>query len=477
MKIKALIICFSLITIGSGSRAQIAKLGSLTQEEVYNRVNTLLASNYPDKTDSIKWEASHLVKSKNERYVEFGKSIYSFIGDDEAVELANATLLKKFPKGGYAAKMNLQQRLDNYSDSIRFQRDVEKWQKQYRTALFSDELNDGLYAKVANKLLDHAALNAAMRYLDRTKSEHTKVTFLLRVADFYDKNGANVDALATVKKIASFYPTFLTESPQVAKSMYTLEAELYAKQNKWEEVSKTIAQHELGLDELNLEALTKIGKYFDAFLLLDRVNKRSNLNEKLEAAGLNIFQKLGSTPAEWENYKARIIAQKVKDREQHWRSELISEEALDFELVDTEGKTVKLSDYKDKILILDFWATWCNPCIRSFPGMQASVDKYKDDPHVAFLFINTWERKPDYKENVKQFIADKGYRFHVIFDNMKDEEALVSRYKITGIPTKIIIDQNGAVRFKSTGSSIDMQEIVDEISYKVEMLKKEKSKG
>ena len=64
--------------------------------------------------------------------------------------------------------------------------------------------------------------------------------------------------------------------------------------------------------------------------------------------------------------------------------------AKDFSLTNLEGKTVKLSDYKGKIVVLDFWATWCGPCRESLPHMQELVNQYKGKD-VEFFFVNTME--------------------------------------------------------------------------------------
>src|SRR5699024_7493817 len=90
---------------------------------------------------------------------------------------------------------------------------------------------------------------------------------------------------------------------------------------------------------------------------------------------------------------------------------------------------------------------------------------------VEFLFINTREREANYKEKVKDFIDEKDYNFHVVYDKMEGSDALVSQYGIEGIPTKIIIDPSGRVRFQSAGGSSDVQAVVDEISYKIELIK------
>lgn len=80
-----------------------------------------------------------------------------------------------------------------------------------------------------------------------------------------------------------------------------------------------------------------------------------------------------------------------------------------FAMKDLDGNTVDLSRMKGKILVLDFWATWCAPCKASFPGMQMAVDKYADDENVEFFFIATMETNPDYKAEIRKFLKSKGF--------------------------------------------------------------------
>ena len=133
------------------------------------------------------------------------------------------------------------------------------------------------------------------------------------------------------------------------------------------------------------------------------------------------------------------------------RKGMLSEAAPVFTLLDLQGQKVNLSDLKNKVVIADFWATWCGPCKSSFPSMQKMVTKYKDDPNVKFVFIDTWENGDDNKKkhtDVSNFIATNKYDFHVLMDN---EDKVVADFKISGIPTKFIIDKKGIIRFKSVG--------------------------
>ncbi len=148
--------------------------------------------------------------------------------------------------------------------------------------------------------------------------------------------------------------------------------------------------------------------------------------------------------------------------------QMVDMPAAAFNLNDLEGKPVSLESLKGKVVILDFWATWCGPCQAAFPGMKIYVEKVKDDPKVAVLFVNSWERAEDKKKNAQDFITANNYPFRVLLD---DKDTVIDAYKVDGIPTKFVIDGKGRIRFKSVGYMGSIDKLVDELTLMVDMIR------
>ena len=161
-----------------------------------------------------------------------------------------------------------------------------------------------------------------------------------------------------------------------------------------------------------------------------------------------------------------LSAQSTKEE---LRGEMINEPAPDFTLRNLNGDKVTLSDLKGKTVILDFWATWCGPCLASFPGIQKVVNDLENDETVEFLFIDTWESGSDNAKisKVKKFMDKKGYTFNVVFDL---DDKVVKDYGLQGIPTKIILGPDGNIKFRKLGGG-PSDVLVDELYSMIDLTK------
>jgi thiol-disulfide isomerase/thioredoxin len=157
--------------------------------------------------------------------------------------------------------------------------------------------------------------------------------------------------------------------------------------------------------------------------------------------------------------------------------QMIDQPEKPFSLTDLKGNTVTLDNLKGKVVVVDFWATWCSPCKASFPGMQETINKFKNNPDVVFLFVDTWEQTtPEVRQKqVADFIKDNKYTFHVLLDKPEPNDStqfqVVNAYGVKGIPTKFIIDPNGNIRFMKVGYDGSTDGLVKELSLMINMVK------
>lgn len=114
-----------------------------------------------------------------------------------------------------------------------------------------------------------------------------------------------------------------------------------------------------------------------------------------------------------------------------------------FSLPTLKGGTFDLADSSGKVVVLDFWATWCGPCVRGLPTVSAVMKDY-ESKGVVFAAVNLQEDA----DHVKQFMQDKSWDFPVALDS---DGAVAGKFGVNGIPHSVMIDKKGVIRHVHIG--------------------------
>lgn len=151
----------------------------------------------------------------------------------------------------------------------------------------------------------------------------------------------------------------------------------------------------------------------------------------------------------------------VKAREPDWElpeagqnaedaSPLIGQTAEDFELQLLDGTLFRLSDYQDRVVVLDFWASWCGPCIAALPGYVAAVSEF-DESQAIFVAVNL-EESPD---RIREFLERQNLSMTVALDR---GSVVARRFGVSGIPHSVVLGPGNVIRHVTVGYRDDIRE-------------------
>jgi len=131
--------------------------------------------------------------------------------------------------------------------------------------------------------------------------------------------------------------------------------------------------------------------------------------------------------------------------------------APDFALPNIDGKVIKLADLLTRgPVVIDFWATWCKPCIKGFPALQQIHDKYKEQGlTVVAISVDS----PKSRSRVGPFIKSQKYTFEVLLDS---EGKVAQKYNAVAIPRTVVVNPEGQIVYTSVGYRPTNEDKLDE---------------
>jgi thiol-disulfide isomerase/thioredoxin len=135
---------------------------------------------------------------------------------------------------------------------------------------------------------------------------------------------------------------------------------------------------------------------------------------------------------------------------------------LKFTLTRLDGSPIKLNEQRGKVIVINFWATWCGPCLTEMPLFEKTIAKFKDDKDVFFLAITTDEDR----DLVAPFLQRYKFNLPIAY-----AEYLNDHFAVSSIPTTIILDRKGEVSFRQAGFN-PREDFVEALSEKIEDAKR-----
>lgn len=451
--------------------------------------NTIFEKGTPEQQDSLTKEIIADGKiNKDESDLQLYTNLLNYRKLNAEAAAIQKRAIQLHPKGRMARskEMDVFYKLEGLPDK---EKKYNAILKKFPMAKFPEDgiVYDYITSALARDFAKDGQKEKALHYLDKMQEKFWRAQGYIPVAEALLQQGDTATALPLVQQSMEDALGFIKGSDQSNKAKFAAAgypgyvqtyAGILLAQGNYEtalttlETARAIVPDRAGEFSAGYaKALQQVGRDLEAFNEYSALFRTGQFHYLDKVEALYIKLNKGSNSG-LTRYTEKLKAELREGIRNHLAQIITEKETPPFKLRNLSGELVDSRSLIGKVIVLDFWATWCQPCIRSFPGMQKAVTQYANDPDVVFLFIDTWERDEAYEQKVKDFIAKNNYSFNVLYDDAKTDTEVAPKFDIKGIPAKFVIDKKGKIRFSLTGSSPYPDYILMELTEMIERAKK-----
>src|SRR5689334_740921 len=387
-----LLVIMIAVLVQSASAQTSARPSDSTMKHYARLANSTVDS---DKTQ-LEAQLYQLLKSKEEKGWLTARRFFWQMKKMNTADSITKAAKERFPNGLVSRDAKVTTIYDE-KDAVKKEKLYREWVKELPPQKFAaDEQIVFDYARndVAHAYAEADNVKKALEYANMTATPAWKGEGWAGIAPILKKNGHLKEAEDLYKKaIANSYKFMTTNRNDPGAGFAAIGyvgyntslAELLTEQKKYEEALPYIkAAHDSAksvrgnVNATYAKLLIALGKDQEAFGVIDEAVKAGQATQEMKDQMKTLYVKVKGSNAGYDEYVAAVnksLAEKIR---KDMTKQMINLPAANFTLKDVDGNAVTLADLKGKVVVLDFWATWCGPCKRSFPAMKMAVERYKN---------------------------------------------------------------------------------------------------
>jgi thiol-disulfide isomerase/thioredoxin len=453
----------------------------------------------PEEKFQYRKEARRIIAAKFEENPTFGGNLnkvtmgYLMIGENTRLDSIRRVVAIRYPKSDLAKGYRTGQ-IEKEKDSVKRAAQLESLLKE------SDEAGEENSTEIHGLLFDYyASIGNAAKAVEHAQKSLGKQN------PYTAKNYKDIAATLTTKKLAPdtaldylnrslklvdtwpigvirYFPEYSYIRPFVADSIYKntvagATSEIYALMavNKlYLNDQKSALQYaaKAEAEGTTRESLLNVAKVYEeiqdfkkAFAALWNVLLKDPSDTASIAQAKTDFLKFNNSEADFNIRVKNLEELKIAQLTTSLRKQMMNKPSPELNnITDLKGNKVTKEMMKGKIVIMDFWATWCVPCMQELPYLQKVYNKYKNNPKVMFMVVNSGA-KNTIKDAIGWEAKNRQYTFPLYFNNDPD---IGDKVGFTVIPTIAVIDQNGIFQFRTVG--FEGAELEHKLSAQIQIL-------